>query len=129
MSNDMVTYEMFRCLSDPIRCSIVEFLSRQEMSVNELTSHFEVSRPAISRHLRVLREGGLVSESRSGRERIYRLETDRLKPGRTWIRRVETGEVGPPPLGGPSADATSFAEPREAPKPESPPTRAEWRQW
>ena len=84
----MVTYGVFRCVSDPIRRAILELLAASESPAGVLASHFEVSRPAISRHLRVLRAAGVVSETRSGRERIYRLEPRALETAAEWLRDV-----------------------------------------
>ncbi len=87
----MVTQAVFRALDDPIRRSIVALLSRSRLSVTEIASHFEVSRPALSRHLRVLREAEVVSESRSGRERLYRLEPEVLDQAAEWLTDVAAG--------------------------------------
>ena len=64
----------FAALADPTRRTIVELLSEGERSAGELAAEFETSRPAVSRHLRVLREHGLVSAREHGRRRLYALE-------------------------------------------------------
>ncbi|HEY6605247.1 MAG TPA: metalloregulator ArsR/SmtB family transcription factor, partial [Gaiellaceae bacterium] len=63
-------------LADPTRRRIVELLVEGERSAGDLASHFETSRPGISRHLRVLREQGLVHARDEGRRRLYSLDLE-----------------------------------------------------
>ena len=91
----MVTEALFKGVADPVRCRILEILGRSRGSVSEIASYFDISRPAISRHLRVLREAGLVSEVRDGRERIYRLEPGALEEGAFWLQEVAMGRGEP----------------------------------
>ena len=63
-----------QALADPIRRSILRMVRDAPLPAGQIASAFSVSRPAISRHLRVLREAGLVREKPQGRERVYRLE-------------------------------------------------------
>jgi len=65
-------------LGDPTRRAIFERLRRRPTSVGELAEGLPVSRPAVSQHLRVLKEAGLVSDSRDGTRRLYRIEPDGL---------------------------------------------------
>jgi DNA-binding transcriptional ArsR family regulator len=67
-----------QALADPIRREILHMLRDQPMNAGEIAGAFSVSRPAISRHLRVLREAGLVVDESMGRERTYRLKLDAL---------------------------------------------------
>jgi DNA-binding transcriptional ArsR family regulator len=76
---------VFRAIADPTRRAILDRLRRGPMPVNELAAAFSQSRPAISKHLRVLREALLVSEERAGRERLYRLEPAQLREIADWI--------------------------------------------
>jgi DNA-binding transcriptional ArsR family regulator len=67
-----------RCLaalSDPTRQQIVAVLSRERLNVGQLTERFSLSQPAISHHLRILSNAGLLVQERQGRERLYRLDT------------------------------------------------------
>jgi DNA-binding transcriptional ArsR family regulator len=64
----------FRGVADPTRRALLAYLTSRPHGVSELADHFEVSRPAISRHLRVLRDARLVRERREGRNRIYELD-------------------------------------------------------
>ena len=76
--------DVFLAVSDPTRRAILDRLRRGSAPVNELVAGFRVSRPAISRHLRVLRSARLVREKREGRQRIYQLEPDRIEEVASW---------------------------------------------
>jgi DNA-binding transcriptional ArsR family regulator len=77
--------DIFAALAEPNRRAILRLLAGQERPVQELSDHFPISRPAISKHLRILREAGLVSEHKIGRQRFYRLQLERLREVRDWI--------------------------------------------
>ena len=84
--------EMFAVLADPTRRQIIALLAERERSVGELVDAFTVSQPAISRHLRVLREAGLVRVEARGRERSYALDATRLeRVAGGWLRRFRGG--------------------------------------
>jgi DNA-binding transcriptional ArsR family regulator len=72
-------------LADPTRRTIVELLADGERSAGELAAEFETSRPAVSRHLRVLRQHGLVSAREHGRRRLYALEPAPLAELDEWL--------------------------------------------
>ena len=76
---------VFRAIADPTRRAILDRLRAGPAPVNELASAFDQSRPAISKHLRILREARVVSEQRQGRERLYRLEPTELQEISEWI--------------------------------------------
>ena len=75
-------------VADPVRREILERLARGVMTAGEIAARFDVSRPAISRHLRVLRECGLVVDEARGRQRFYRLELAPLDPLEAWMREL-----------------------------------------
>ncbi len=77
--------DMMTALADPVRRAILETLRDGPQTAGAIATRFPISRPAVSRHLRVLREAGLVSVSRSGRERIYRIETAPLAELDAWL--------------------------------------------
>lgn len=81
----------FGALGDATRCRLIEMLSERPLPVHTLTEAFSISRPAISRHLRVLKEAGLVIEEKQGRENVYRLLAGPLEPLRTWLAGIEQG--------------------------------------
>ena len=85
--NHMVTYsaDPFRAVADPTRRAVLEYLLGRPHTVNELAEHFDVSRPAISKHLRILKDARVVSERRDGRNRIYELNPDGLKALRDYF--------------------------------------------
>ncbi len=74
-------------LADPIRREVVDLLAGGELAAGELADRFPVSRPAISRHLRVLREAGLVQVRTDGRHRYYALDPGPLRELDTWLER------------------------------------------
>jgi DNA-binding transcriptional ArsR family regulator len=74
-------------LADPTRRTIVELLASGERSAGELAAAFETSRPAVSRHLRILREHGLVTAREHGRRRLYALEPAPLAELDEWLSR------------------------------------------
>jgi DNA-binding transcriptional ArsR family regulator len=75
----------FRALADPTRRALLDLLRDGPGPVHELASHFPVSRPAISKHLRLLREAGLVVERREGREIYYELNASPLMEVDRWM--------------------------------------------
>ncbi len=77
--------KIFQALADPSRRSIFEVLTRGEAGVKELTMQFDISQPAVSQHLAVLKEAGLVSSRREGRRVYYRVEPNGMKPLIDWI--------------------------------------------
>jgi DNA-binding transcriptional ArsR family regulator len=75
----------FAALADPTRRAILARLASGEASVNELAEPFDMSQPAISRHLRVLERAGLVSRGRDAQRRPRRLEAQPLKDASDWL--------------------------------------------
>jgi|SRR5690606_3752049 DNA-binding transcriptional ArsR family regulator len=80
--------QSFMALSDPTRRRIIELLSRGERAAGEIVDAFAVSAPAISQHLKVLREAGLVEMRADAQRRIYRLNPEGLDEMDAWIRNV-----------------------------------------
>ena len=72
-------------LADPTRLRIVELLEEEERSAGQIASHFPTSRPGVSRHLRVLREAGLVHVREDGQRRLYSLEARPLAELSAWL--------------------------------------------
>jgi DNA-binding transcriptional ArsR family regulator len=77
----------FSALADPTRRAIFERLARRSRPVGELARELPVSRPAVSQHLRVLREAGLVSDTRVGSRRLYRVNPDGVAGMRGYLDR------------------------------------------
>lgn len=78
----------FEALGDPNRRAIVELLGAGELSVRELADRLPISRPAVSRHLRLLREAGLVVERPRGTRRIYQLHDEGIASVQAYLERV-----------------------------------------
>jgi DNA-binding transcriptional ArsR family regulator len=85
MSRALAHADVFRAISDPTRRAILDRLRAGAAPVNALASEFSQSRPAISKHLRVLRNARLVHEERAGRERLYQLDPMPLQTVAGWI--------------------------------------------
>ena len=77
-------------IADPVRRAILEALGRQSLSAGEVAARFAISRPAISRHLRVLRECGLVIDRMEGRRRVYAIDPLPLDPLVRWISGLDS---------------------------------------
>ena len=77
--------DVFRAIAEPTRRAILDRLRAGPAPVNALAADFAQSRPAISKHLRVLKDAKLVSEHRDGRERVYELEPMALQRVAGWV--------------------------------------------
>jgi DNA-binding transcriptional ArsR family regulator len=77
----------FAALAEPMRLAIVERLAERPMAVGELAAGLPVSRPAVSQHLKVLKEAALVRDEAQGTRRIYSLDPKGLGPMRAWLDR------------------------------------------
>jgi DNA-binding transcriptional ArsR family regulator len=75
----------FQALAEPRRRAILRALGDGELTAGDIAQRFDVTRPAISQHLAVLREAGLVEERRDGTRRWYRARRDGLEPVRDWV--------------------------------------------
>ena len=76
---------VFAALADPIRRDLLDRLADRDLSAGELAEPFDVSRPAVSRHLRVLREAGLVTVRVDGRERWFSLAPNGVTDAEAWL--------------------------------------------
>ena len=85
MANAYSALDSLAALGDPTRRTIFERLAERPSAVGELAQGLPVSRPAVSQHLRVLKEAGLVSETRVGTRRIYRLDPRGIAAMRDWL--------------------------------------------
>ena len=81
----MTAQPVFRAIADPTRRAIISLLAHQEMSVGEVANAFDISRPAIAKHLGILREADLVRSQKRGRETINQLQPGRLKAVADWL--------------------------------------------
>lgn len=79
------TQGAFRALSDPTRRGILMLLSQRDMTIGDVSEHFDITRAAVKKHLNILQEGALISVHSSGRERINKLEPLGLKSAVDWL--------------------------------------------
>ena len=90
MRNRSVTYSAeaaFHALSDPTRRAVLDLLRQGVQPAGQIARAFPVSRPAISKHLRLLRRAHLVQEKREGRRRLYQLNPEPLKAVDSWLQQ------------------------------------------
>lgn len=77
--------DVFGVIGDPTKRKILELVHDREWCVNEMVEYLEISQPAISKHLRSLREAGLVDVRVDGQRRWYRLRTEQMEPLLSWL--------------------------------------------
>jgi DNA-binding transcriptional ArsR family regulator len=77
-------------LGDPTRRSVVELIADRPLAVGDIARHLPVSRPAVSQHLRVLKDAGLVVDERDGTRRLYRIDPTGVEPLRAYLDRLWT---------------------------------------
>ena len=82
-----LTEATFQALADPTRRAVLDLLRRGSQPAGQIASAFPVSRPAISKHLRLLRRAHLVREHREGRHRVYQLNPEPLRAVDSWIEQ------------------------------------------
>jgi len=79
--------DVFQAIADPTRREIIQLLARQSLNVNAVADNFDISRPAISRHVRILTECGLLVIRKEGRERYCQADLKKLKQVSDWTDR------------------------------------------
>lgn len=89
MARAATTTDAFNAIAEPRRREILDALATAELPVNELVRLLGLAQPQVSKHLRVLREVGAVHVRDEGRQRLYRLNGEALKPIHDWVRRYE----------------------------------------
>jgi DNA-binding transcriptional ArsR family regulator len=89
MARAPTTTDAFNAVAEPRRRQILDLLSARERTVGELALALGLSQPLVSKHLRVLREVGLVTALSDGRRRLYRLNGDALRPVYDWVKGYE----------------------------------------
>ena len=91
----MSTCTVYRAISDPSRRTILDLLrDAGEMAAKALQEHFSFSQPALSKHLRLLREASLVQVRQEGRQRLYRLDATKLAEVHDWVAHYEAFWTG-----------------------------------
>ena len=89
MARAATTTDAFNAVAEPRRRQILDVLVEGERRVNDLVAILDISQPQVSKHLRVLREVGLVRVREEGRERVYALHGSPLKPIHDWVKNYE----------------------------------------
>jgi DNA-binding transcriptional ArsR family regulator len=89
MARAATTTDAFNAVAEPRRRQLLDVLAGGERSVTELIDALGLEQPQVSKHLRVLREVGLVTVRGDGRRRIYRLHGEQLRPIHDWLKRYE----------------------------------------
>ena len=79
--------DVFQAIADPVRRDIIELLSTETLTVNEVAEKFEISRPAVSKHLKILNECGIIIFNQTGRERLCLIQPHELIPAFLWIKQ------------------------------------------
>ena len=79
--------DVFQAIADPNRRAIIGLLANQKLTVRAVAEHFPISRPAISRHIKILTECGLIVVHRKGRERFCEVRLEKLNEVSTWVEQ------------------------------------------
>ncbi|QYO62325.1 metalloregulator ArsR/SmtB family transcription factor [Leptolyngbya sp. 7M] len=79
--------DVFQAIADPTRRAIIALIALQAMTPNAIAEHFDTSRQAVSKHLRILAECGVVTQEQKGREIYYSLEVDRIREIDEWLEQ------------------------------------------
>lgn len=85
-SSQQASSDVFTAIAHPVRRQILDYLLEDDATVSNLAAQFEVSRPAVSQHLAILLEVGLVTRETIGRNNHYHLEPDKLEEIDAWVR-------------------------------------------
>lgn len=89
MARSATTSDVFNAVAEPRRREILNLLASGERSVNDIALALHLRQPQVSKHLRVLKEVGLVSVRGAGQQRLYRLQSAALKPIHDWVATYE----------------------------------------
>lgn len=89
MARTPTTYDPFNAVAEPKRRRVLEALGVAELSVNDIVDLLGWPQPMVSKHLSVLKKVGLVSERRVGRQRLYRVNPEKLRPIYDWVTPFE----------------------------------------
>lgn len=81
--------DVFQAIADPTRREIIDLLAAEPKNLNAIAEHFEITRPAISNHIRILSECGIISIEQIGRERFCRIRPDHLRQVSDWVGQYE----------------------------------------
>lgn len=83
----MARRDVFQAIADPNRRAIINILATQKLTMGEVADNFDISRPAISKHMKILAECGLVEYEKSGRERFCKINPEPLREVSEWVEK------------------------------------------
>jgi DNA-binding transcriptional ArsR family regulator len=89
MARAATTADAFNAVAEPRRRQILELLAKGERPVNDVVDSLGLAQPQVSKHLAVLKQVGLVTVRGSGRQRLYKLNAEKLKPIHDWVKAFE----------------------------------------
>lgn len=89
MARTPTTYDPFNAVAEPKRRQVLAVMGTEELSVNQIVERLGWNQPMVSKHLKVLKQVGLVSERREGRQRLYQVNAEKLKPIFDWVTPFE----------------------------------------
>ncbi len=81
--------DVFQAIADPVRRDIIELVSNETLTVNEVAEKFKISRPAISKHIKILNECGIIEINQKGRARYCEIQPQNLLPAFLWIEQYK----------------------------------------
>ena len=81
--------DVFQAIADPVRREIIEILAEETLTVNTVAERFDISRPAISKHLKILKECGIIEIKKEGRERFCQIQPRNLFPAFMWLEQYQ----------------------------------------
>ena len=84
----------WQALADPTRRQIIEVLSKEKLTINDIAKNFSISRPAISKQLKILEESSLINIEQQGRKRVCTLSLESLEEVFTWVKQYESFWLG-----------------------------------
>jgi DNA-binding transcriptional ArsR family regulator len=89
MARAATTSDAFNAVAEPCRRAILNYLAQQERPVGDIVASLSLPQPSVSKHLRVLRDVGLVRVRREGRRKLYRINADAIRPLHEWTSTFE----------------------------------------
>ena len=81
--------DVFQAIADPTRRQIIELVAKEPMSLNAIADNFDISRPAISQHIKILNECGIIEIETIGRERYCKVQAQSLIPAFLWLEQYQ----------------------------------------
>src|SRR3954468_15621542 len=89
LSSEVMKRDIFQAIADPTRRAIIALIALQAMTPNAIAEHFDTTRQAVSKHLRILTECQLVKQKQSGREIYYQLNRDKMQEIDQWLEQFK----------------------------------------